>query len=119
MVFGKINFFESRYTSNSQSGNDQLNAMRSLSHEKSVTSLNLCKPAFSQPLLLSLSTGTFPAAENAVVTPLLKKPNLDLKNSLKNYRPVSNTAFLSKIIEKTALIRVSEHIDNNELHCKV
>ena len=40
------------------------------------------------------------------------------KASLKNYRPVSNTAFLSKIIEKTALIRVSEHIDNNELHRK-
>ena len=65
---------------------------------------------------MSLSTGTFPAAmKNAVVTPLLKKPNLD---SLKYYRPVSNTTFLSKIMEKTALIRVSEHIDNNELHRK-
>ena len=33
---------------------------------------------------------------------------------------MSNTAFLSKIIEKTALIRhgVSKHIDNNELHRK-
>ena len=31
---------------------------------------------------------------------------------------MSNTAFLSKIIEKTALIRVSEHIDNNELYRK-
>ena len=33
---------------------------------------------------------------------------------------MSNAAFLSKIIEKTALIRhgVDEHIDNNELHRK-
>ena len=31
---------------------------------------------------------------------------------------MSNTAFLSKIVEKTDLIRVSEHIDNNELHRK-
>ena len=45
--------------------------------------------------------------KNAVVTPLLKKPNLD-KNSLKNYRLVSNTVFLSKIVE---------NIDN-ELHRK-
>jgi hypothetical protein len=32
---------------------------------------------------------------------LLKKPNLD-KEMLKNYRPVSNLPFISKILEKVA-----------------
>ena len=35
----------------------------------------------------------------AHVTPLHKKPSLD-RNSLKNYRPVSNLSFISKLIEK-------------------
>ena len=56
--------------------------------------LGVFLPAFTSIVNTSLSTGTFPAAmKNTVVTPLLKKPNLD-KNSLKNYGPMSNTAFL-------------------------
>ena len=59
--------------------------------------------------------GAFPTdLKQAVVTPLLKKSTLD-KDILKNYRPVSNTAFLSKLIEKAALSCVSEHIDSNNL----
>jgi hypothetical protein len=37
--------------------------------------------------------------KQAIVRPLLKKPNLD-KEKLKNYRPVSNLPFISKILEK-------------------
>ena len=51
----------------------------------------------------SLSTGTFPQSlKHSVVTPLIKKPSLD-RNVLKNYRPVSNLSFVSKLIEKTGL----------------
>ena len=49
---------------------------------------------------LSLKTRTFPSQfKSAVVKPLLKKSTLDSEN-LKNYRPVSNLTFVSKIIEK-------------------
>ena len=48
---------------------------------------------------LSLSLGVFPDyMKLAVVTPLLKKPDLN-PDVLKDYRPVSNLSFLSKIIE--------------------
>ena len=49
---------------------------------------------------VSLSTGIFPSKfREAVVSPLLKKPSLD-KEVLKNYRPVSNISYVSKIMEK-------------------
>ena len=37
--------------------------------------------------------------QNRICHPLLKTPNLD-RNLLKNYRPVSNLSFISKLIEK-------------------
>ena len=40
--------------------------------------------------------------KTAIVKPLLKKPSLD-HNNLKNYRPVSNLSFLSKLWEKKSL----------------
>ena len=49
---------------------------------------------------LCLSTSVFPASfKSAVVLPLIKKPGLD-PQVFKNYRPVSNLSFLSKLIEK-------------------
>ena len=72
-------------------------------------------PAFVSICNSSLKTGTFPSAlKDAIVTPLLKKPTLD-KDTLKNYRPISNTAFLSKIIEKAAIHRVNKHMVKNNL----
>ena len=56
----------------------------------------------------SLTTGNFPNKwKTAVITPLLKKQNLSLE--LKNYRPVSNLPFLSKILEKAALQKLTTH----------
>ena len=49
---------------------------------------------------LSVSTCIFSAfCKSSIVVPLIKKPGLD-SEVLKNYRPVSNLSFLSKIIEK-------------------
>ena len=49
---------------------------------------------------LSLCEGAFPLCfKTAYVSPLLKKSNLD-KENMKNYQPVSNLGFLSKIPEK-------------------
>jgi exonuclease III len=53
--------------------------------------------------------------KKAVIKPLIKKPNLD-KEVLKNYRPVSNLSFLSKVLERVVAKRLEQHIDNHELH---
>jgi hypothetical protein len=49
------------------------------------------------------------------IRPHLKKPSLD-PNELKNYRPVSNLPFLSKILEKVVDVRIESHLKNNNLH---
>ena len=50
----------------------------------------------------------------AHVTPLHKKPSLD-RNSLKNYRPVSNLSFISKLIEKVVANQLNEFISHEGL----
>ena len=51
---------------------------------------------------------------HAIISPLIKKPNLD-PNELKNYRPVSNLPFLSKVIEKAVSAQLTEHLTRNSL----
>ncbi len=45
-----------------------------------------------------------PDLKQALVTPLIKKKTL-CRNELKNYRPISNLSFLSKILEKIFLLQ--------------
>ena len=47
--------------------------------------------------------------KKAIISPLIKKQNLDV-NELKNYRPVSNLSFISKIIEKAVSLQMNEHL---------
>ena len=42
-------------------------------------------------------------------TPLLKKAGLD-RNTLKNYQPVSNLSYISKLIQKAVAKQINEHI---------
>ena len=53
--------------------------------------------------------------KKAIVKPLLKKKGLDSEN-LKNFRPVSNLTFVSKVIEKVVASRLHEHINAYKLH---
>ena len=63
----------------------------------------------------SLTTGFVSRdLKTAIVKPLLKKPSLD-KNLLKNYRPISNLPFLSKILEKVVLHKLLSHLQENNL----
>ena len=49
-----------------------------------------------------LRDGKFPTTQKcALVTPVLKKSNLDSTNP-NNYRPISNLSFLSKMLERCA-----------------
>ena len=55
-----------------------------------------------------------PVLKEALITPLLKKPTLD-QELLKNYRPVSNLPFISKLIERVVAIRLQNHMQENGL----
>ena len=52
--------------------------------------------------------------KHAIVTPLLKKSTLN-PDQLKNYRPVSNLTFISKLLERVISTRLSQHKDNHQL----
>ena len=59
----------------------------------------------------SLAQGTCPNFfKQAHVTPILKKSSLD-KEVLKNYRPVSNLNFISKILERVVAAQLQTHLD--------
>ena len=77
--------------------------------------ISVLAPVISRIINLSLSSGSVPLSfQQSVVSPLLKKPNLD-KNSLSNYRPISNLSFLSKLTERVVKNRLSEHLQQNSL----
>ena len=52
------------------------------------------------------------------MTPLLKKPSLDL-HDLKNYRPVSNLSFVSKLVERVAVKQLVDYLEAYELMPKL
>ena len=55
---------------------------------------------------LSLVSCLLPSAlKNAVLTPLLKKPNLD-HEVRSNFRPISNLKVISNVIEKVVAVRL-------------
>ena len=65
---------------------------------------------------LSLSTGDISGLKESTISPILKKAGLD-QESFKNYRPIMNLQFLSKVIEKVVLKRLNTHMTENNLHC--
>ena len=76
-------------------------------------------PSLTDVINTSLSSGEFPSFyKTAIVKPLLKKPTLD-HNDLKNYRPVSNLPFMSKILEKVVLSQLVSHLNSNSLFSNV
>jgi hypothetical protein len=51
--------------------------------------------------------------KTAIIRPLLKKNGLEA--ILKNYRPVSNLSYISKIVEKCALKQFMEYLEKHKL----
>jgi len=63
----------------------------------------------------SLREGRLPSTQkHAVVTPLLKKSGLDVEEP-KNYRPVSNLTFVSKLVERAVASRLVTYLNANGL----
>ena len=78
--------------------------------------LNELLPLIAAIMNKSLSTGEFPTdLKKAIIKPHIKRPNLDTEE-MKNYRPVSNLHFVSKILEKLVVTRIEEHMSNCNLY---
>ena len=76
--------------------------------------LQACLPIITWIFNLSLTTGEFCEEwKTAIVKPLLKNPCLNLIK--KNYRPISNLPFISKLVEKCMLKQLLNHCKNHDL----
>ena len=76
---------------------------------------NELAPVITTIVNTSLAEGVFPSCyKKALVKPLLKKRNLD-PSTLKNFRPVSNLPYASKIIEKVVASQLKEYLSLNNL----
>jgi hypothetical protein len=63
----------------------------------------------------SLSSGCFPDTYKfARVKPLIKKPSLDCED-MRNYRPISNLRFDSKLVERVAVSQLHSYMKENGL----
>ena len=75
-------------------------------------------PIITKIVNISLSLAEVsPNLKEAIVLPLIKKLILD-PEILKNFRPVSNLSFLSKLIERVVDARYENHLTKNNLHEK-
>ena len=74
-------------------------------------------PISTSVMNMSLAAdGVFPDQfKTAHVCPLIKKSTLDC-NALKNYTPVSNLPYISKIVEKVVAARLQKHLQDNQLY---
>ena len=77
--------------------------------------IDILLPCITDIFNQALLTGIFPSDFKAsVVIPLLKKPSLD-RNILKNYRPVSNLSFVSKLLERIIFEQIICHLAKHHL----
>ena len=76
-------------------------------------------PLWLELVNLSLSTGSMDCVKSAVIGPLLKEADemVDIE-VFKNFRPVSNLVFLSKLIERCVATRLNKHMKDNKLESK-
>ena len=81
------------------------------------TYLDILLPVWVDIVNLSLSVGSMASLKSAVILPLIKQllRSTDI-DDYKNYRPVSNLLFISKLIERVVDIRLQENLDVNNLN---
>ena len=79
------------------------------------TNINIIAPVLTNIINMSLQSATVPAEmKHALITPLLKKTGLDA-NDIKNFRPISNISFVSKLLERYVAVDLRRYIDENKL----
>ena len=73
-------------------------------------------PLITKLVNISLSTGSVPSCfKYALVKPLIKKASLDPEIQ-KNFRPISNLPFHSKVLEKIVSKRLYDYMTDHNLH---
>jgi hypothetical protein len=79
-------------------------------------SLDTLIPVLTKIVNLSMTSSAVPSKfKTAVVLPLIKKVLL-YREDLKNYRPVSNLPYISKLTEKVVVRQMNSHMTENNLH---
>ena len=80
-----------------------------------VYCIELLLPVIIKIINLLLSTGSFPDQwKRSIVNPILKKGGLDL--ILKNYRPINNLQYISKLTERAVYKKVHLHMETNNFY---
>ena len=81
------------------------------------THKDILLPVWTVIVNLSLITGSIDSLKCADILPLIKElcSSTDI-DDLKNYRPISNLLFVSKLIERVIDIRLQEHLEANNLN---
>ena len=80
-----------------------------------VKCIDVLLPVITKMVHISLESGHFPSAwKEVLVRPILKKNGLDIV--LKNYRPVSNLSFISKVTERTVFLQIDNHSRKHDLY---
>ena len=76
-------------------------------------------PSIMEIINASLASGCVPNSfKTALITPIIKNLKND-PNDLKNYRPISNLPFLSKVLEKVVAHELHHHLQSNDLYAKM
>ena len=74
-------------------------------------------PYWLEIVNLSLEMGSMDCLKSAVILPLIKDLGaLVDKENFKNYRPISNLVFMSKLVERVVDNRLQKHMSLNNLH---
>ena len=85
-----------------------------------VCLLTSCLPELL-PIIVKIINGSLCSSsvssslKDAFITPILKKPSLDPED-LKNFCPVSNLRYISKIIEHVVAAQLNKHMSENNLY---
>ena len=75
-------------------------------------------PAITSMINLSFETRQFASVwKEALVPPALKKAGLEV--AFKNFRPVSNLPFVSKLAERAAADQLTQHVVDQGLECEL
>ena len=74
-----------------------------------VKCLDVLLPVITKIINISLETGYFPRDwKEAIILPILKKSGLE--SAFENLRPISNLAYISKLIERAVYNQTHDHI---------
>ena len=80
-----------------------------------IKCIDVFLPVLTKMANISLESRHFPSAwKEALVRPILKKNDLD--TVFKNYRPVSNLSFISKVTERAVFLQIDNHMKKHDLY---